>query len=89
MKFSKCTAPFHITYELGQIKEIRLGMHRGPIRIEKFHTKTVLILSGTIRIEKFHTKTASILSFLMFEKCQFRENYPITILHSITLHFSY
>ncbi len=30
----------------------------------------------TIRIEKFHTKTVSILSFLMFEKCQFRESYP-------------
>ncbi len=30
---------------------------------------------GMICIEKFHTKMVSILSFLMFEKCRFRENY--------------
>ncbi len=44
MKFSKCTAPFPITYELGQIMEIHLGMHPGMIRIGQFNTKTVSIL---------------------------------------------
>ncbi len=62
MKFSKRTAPFHITYELGQMTEIPLGMDLGLIPIEKFHTKAV-----------------SILSFLMFEECGFRENYPFTV----------
>ncbi len=45
IKFSKCTAPFHITYELGQIMEIPLRMHPGTICIEKFHTKSISILS--------------------------------------------
>ncbi len=45
VKFSKCTAPFYITYKLGQMMEIPLGMHLGTIRLEKFHTKTVSILS--------------------------------------------
>ncbi len=44
MKFSKCIAPFPITYELGQITEIPSGTHPEMIRIEKFHTKTVSIL---------------------------------------------
>ncbi len=61
MKFSKCTALFHITYELGQMTEILLGPHPETILIEKFHTKAVSI---------------SILSFLMFEKYRFHENYP-------------
>ncbi len=45
MKFSKCSAFYHITHELGKMKEIPLGMHPGTIRIEKFHIKTVSILS--------------------------------------------
>ncbi len=45
MKFSKCTVPFHITHELDQITEIPLGIHPGTIRIEKFYTTTVSILS--------------------------------------------
>ncbi len=61
MKFLKCTVPFHITYELGQMMEIHLEMH-----------------PRTIRIGKFHTKTVSILLFLIFEKCWFCENYPLT-----------
>ncbi len=65
MKFSKCTAPFHITYELSQMMEIPLGMPHGMICVEKFHTKTV-----------------SILSFLMLEKCRFRENYPCPFFNS-------
>ncbi len=44
MKFSKHTTPFHITYELGQMTEIPLGMHPKTICIEKFHAKTVSIL---------------------------------------------
>ncbi len=45
MKFSKHTASFPLTYELGQMTEIPLGMDLGTIRIEKFHTKTVSIRS--------------------------------------------
>ncbi len=52
-----CPLPHHLW--VGQMMEIPLGMH-----------------PGTICIEKFHTKTVSILSFLMFEKCQFHENFP-------------
>ncbi len=33
---------------------------------------------GKIRKVKFHTKIVSILSFLTFEKCWFRDNYPYT-----------
>ncbi len=45
MKFSKRTAPFSVTYELGQMTELSLGTHPGTIRKEKFHIKTVSILS--------------------------------------------
>ncbi len=45
MKFSKCTTPFHIIYLLDEMTEIPLGMHLRTIRVEKFHTKTVSILS--------------------------------------------
>ncbi len=40
----KCTASFHITYELGQLTEIPLGTQPGAICIEKFYTKTVSFL---------------------------------------------
>ncbi len=41
----KMHCPFHITHELGKMTQIPLGTCPEMIRIEKFHTKTVSILS--------------------------------------------
>ncbi len=71
---------FYIFHELGQMPKISLGMHPGPTGIEKFHTKTVLILS-VLMFEKCRLcEVYPFGSWEMYDSQQIQHFWRITLL---------